>query len=232
MSDQLAESTSESEWRPGPFYKEKKEALLDAGVTPKQYRHWREHGLFTPEKGKGSRYLTERDIQHLRFLRRLIVDFGLPITVVDQLLDRWNETDRDWGSSTGYRFLDLDRGELLSRYGVVDRALNDLKAEFSSGTHIDQWREWLMTLATVLFAQLAWDHRRNAAVYEAARDEVLVRLKDMDFVARVERTTYDTGYPAYRLSPSLPSDPGPHDVDWAELYEENERRLAGWEEVF
>ena len=64
------------------------DVCAELGITKRQLYYWQDNGLFRPDRhGK----YTQRDIQRVAHVRTLVVDMGLPLGFVAQLLKKPEE---------------------------------------------------------------------------------------------------------------------------------------------
>ncbi len=211
-----------------PFYKDRDDALEDAGITPKQLRTWREAGLFTAELGPNTRKFTEKDIRTLRFLKRLIVGLGLPIQTVQQLTRQ--DLPSPYTIPLAFTYLNVKTGRLVR----PRTALQEMMELYAATQNLALLEEWLLTVALRCFEEIGRTHR-SPKVYEAKRDELLERVRRMDLVARAQNPEddYDVDEEGNvvavppRFVPGVPGDPDPTFSLLQQLAEERSRRTAG-----
>lgn len=207
-----------------PFYKQKKDALGEIGITARQESHWRQSGLYEPEIGQAR--FTERDIRFLDFLRRLIVPvdrhgrfgLGLSVETVRRLLDsrpQWERYNADGtvsrttnpvplpmiaNSKNRYhtRFIDVFTGKLASWTDVFRHMVS---------IHLAQSRnveDWIATLTFIRFKELRRQYMSDPTLYQAHRDRLLSQIHQMDLAARAFTDEEDS---SFGFSPALPGDP-------------------------
>jgi DNA-binding transcriptional MerR regulator len=213
--------------RPKPFYKDRDDTLEDAGITPKQLRTWREVGLFTAELGLNTRKFTKTDIANLKLLKRLIVDLGLPIQTVQQLVEG---LPSPYTVPLGFTYLNVKTGKLVQ----PPTALREMMSLYASTKSLDKLEDWLLTLALRYFEQTKRAYP-SSKVYEAKREELLDRLRRMDLAARAldpddAWEEDEDGNPvgiAPQFIPSVGEDPTPAPDLLLGLVRERDRRLAG-----
>jgi DNA-binding transcriptional MerR regulator len=202
-----------------PFYKLRKEALEDAGISSRQESHWRSAGLFEPH-AKG-RY-TEQDIRRLFWLKRLLDEsdpeapgLGLPVATVRALIHPIpkrrhlvyisdDPADHDPADQLlGYRFIDTLTRKLLRTRDVLPWFVA------SAGKH--RLEEWLFKFVLWKFEQLTFESS-DPEIYAAQRKRLFERFKQMDLVARAARAN---SFAPGELSPALPDDPklSPEEVE-------------------
>ena len=235
-----------------PFYKQKKDALEDVGITARQESHWRRSGLYEPEIGEGR--FTEIDIKILNFLRYLITSedrkgrkgLGLSVETVKQLLDKrpthtvhnadgetcevpvpiaWlaDPLNQDYHA----RHIDYVARELVTFEQVFYQFLSRV------------WARDLFTVDAILMLTFAHLERLNSLepkVYEAHRESLFDRIREMDLIvrARADEEAQFFGYvPALRDDPSpqrviVKKDDGSVSHSYDEIYR-LQRQREWWE---
>ena len=64
------------------FYLDTDDTCEEVGITRRQLGYWENAGVFCPEvRGK----YTDRDLRMLRVIRQLVVEYGVPITLMREL---------------------------------------------------------------------------------------------------------------------------------------------------
>ncbi len=178
------DSNGKSGRKSKPFYRNADDTLEDVGITLRQLRYWRQQGLFNPELGPKTKFFTEQDTKRLRFLKRLIVDLGLPVATVQQLISSAGaEDDDEYGwlspSMEVRTFIDTER----LRFVFPPDAMAQLVADAMVGAK--PWRvEGLLEPALLLALKSAWMRSPNPAVYEAHIRSLHDRVEHIDLVSR------------------------------------------------
>jgi len=163
-----------------------KDTLDDVGITQRQLGYWQKQGLFTPELGETTKFYTEGDTKQLGFLKRLIVDLGLPVATVQRLVSSAQadiEADTDgWLGSVDMRtFIDIANTRLVE---PAD-AMHELVADAMVGAK--SWRVERLLQPTMLLAlRSAWMRSPNLDVYEAHIKSLHDRLERIDLLSRFQ----------------------------------------------
>jgi DNA-binding transcriptional MerR regulator len=182
------------------------------GITRRQLKHWEDKGLLEPELGR-NRY-TDKDLEQLRLIKRLVVDEGFPVDIVRRLFEKqlWDgEFDEEayargrTGNLTNY-VLDIDSGTLLQR----DEMFKRLWHEFLATAEERDLEAHLTQLALVYFRHVRL-HARTSAGYAGHLEEILGRIQELSRVARLEPVYADDEQGSgpvigIRLHPLLPSE--------------------------
>src|SRR5687768_11175339 len=123
----------ENESTKKPFYRNTEDTLEDVGITRRQMGHWRKAGIFDPELGPTTNFFTEGDTEHLRFLKRLIVDLNLPVGTVKELIasTEGKRKGRKAATPRYSTFIDIENMRLMQ---PVD-ATNQMIAGTFASTH-------------------------------------------------------------------------------------------------
>jgi DNA-binding transcriptional MerR regulator len=193
----------ESNTRKKPFYRNTEDTLEDVGITRRQLDHWRKAGLFDPERGPGTKYFTEADTEHLRFLKRLIVDLKLPVGTVKELIASTEGKRKGRKSATPRysTFIDIENMKLMQ---PVDAA-NQMIADVVDGGHPAAIEKWFPVLALQIFRNLARTSK-SSVVYEAHMKELLDQLARIDLMARMDYDELDpedgSPNPTFRFWPA------------------------------
>ncbi|MDQ3549278.1 MAG: helix-turn-helix domain-containing protein [Chloroflexota bacterium] len=195
-------------------YFSRQDALELAGVTSRQESYWRKQGLFQQDDLR--RYF-ETDVEQLKMLKRLIVDLGMPIDTVKQLLGGRPYPDAvvRWNRLNGYRYIDTEKMAFVKSDATLAAVLADLVSQISDVTAeraeaeraealVDEWLHRLMLLR---FLQFRRDDQ-TPEVYRARRERLITSLQHMDLVARADFDIETApGEELVGMSPPLPDDP-------------------------
>ena len=163
------------------------QARAALGITPKQQRNWQSAGLFIPEFGKGAKRFTQRDVEHLRFLKRLILEFGIAIPTVKSLYDSYHWKFPDNPRRTFF-FLDLRQPRLLDLDDAMGAIMEQISVLPSIDKQIDFINESVATLSVALFTYLARKNRGSGS-YKVSRDEIIEKIREMDYVSRISNNS-------------------------------------------
>lgn len=216
-----------SEVKERKLYLDVHDATEHLGITRRQLKHWEDKGLLEPELGR-NRY-TEKDLEQLRLIRRLVVDEGFPVDIVRRLFEkqlwdgRFDEETYARGRSgdlTNY-VLDIDSGTLLQRDEMFKRLWHEFLA--TAGEH--DLEAYLAQVALVFFRHLR-RHSRTPAGYVGHTEEILGRIQELSRVARLESVYADDEQGpgpciGIRLDPLLPNEVN-QDEDLDALFDKNE----------
>jgi len=197
-----------------------RDALEELELTPRQLRSWTDAGLFKRQLESPRGVLTRRDIDRLKVLRTLIVDYKMELQVVgDILADADIKVDEDLAKRS--LLLDLKTGWIDPTQRAQSADLSELAKEISD---TDLERE-LDVLIIRLFQKYQQDARGRPNVYQAARDAFVDRIAVLDLLSRAyfwnDGPDADAG-----MSHPLPSDPELSGQDCIALNAEREFVLA------
>jgi DNA-binding transcriptional MerR regulator len=205
-----------------PYYKNTADTLAEVGISLRQLSYWRKEGLVHLELGDGKRY-TEGDIEQLKFLKLLIVDYGFPIEFIRRLQQNEIEDEYarhfqrrpDWPYAfPHFRFLNLKTAQLIT----PQRLIAAMWSEMASMDPDNDLIERLLLLVHIVLSRYARQFDlhdpRNAGIYAAKRDALMRRIRDVDYVARV-RPYSETkeGQAKLRAYNSPTAKPEPWDLD-------------------
>jgi DNA-binding transcriptional MerR regulator len=208
------------------LYLDASDATEHLGITRRQLRHWEEKGLLEPELGR-NRY-TEKDIERLRLIKRLVVEEGFPVEIVRRLFEKqlWNgefdEVTYDRGRSGDLTnsVLDIDSGTLLQR----EEMFKLLRHEFLASADERDLEDFLAQLVLVYFRHVR--QSRTPAGYRGQVEDLLDRVQELSRVARLENVYSDDekfrdAVIGIRLEPLLPGETA-ESKDLNALFDRNE----------
>lgn len=202
-----------------PFYRNAEDTIADVGISQRQLGYWRKQGLFKPELGSKTKYFTEADTDHLRFLKDLIVGLGLPISTVQELIATasyfYDENSIFSMPPTSQTFIDVRRAELV----YPPDALNKLIAEDLGAAQAWKLRGLLKTILVLVLRREA---SANRDVYEAHLKTIHDLVEHADLLARIRQNDDESLYfwPKRHEDPELTEDIG------TQLHDEQNSVLA------
>jgi DNA-binding transcriptional MerR regulator len=179
------------------LYLDIKDTLAEVGITRRQLGHWEDKGLVKPELGVESKRYTERDLDRLKVLKRLIVDQRLPLDFVAQLAER-SDTSFFGPELGATQYLDIQANEMKSKEELGDELWQEFLLAADESDLEDRLHDLWLIIGRVMKAR----YRTNAS-YKNRRDELRRSSSEMEFIARIEWETERDGDTAPSLSPHL-----------------------------
>jgi DNA-binding transcriptional MerR regulator len=204
----------------------KRDLLAAVGISARQWRAWQRAGLFTPERGPRTRKFTAGDRARLQLLKQLGVGLGLPLERIAPLLRDVPAFDTPPREGP---YLNVQTASLV---GPLEAGQVLLRLVAGSASP-ERLADWMQTLALHYFTLLQQLYP-TPTTYEAKRDDLLARLRQMDLVARAQEpppavaadTDATTGRRRPPFRPSLRDDPAPDAAQLQELVTQRQHRLT------
>jgi DNA-binding transcriptional MerR regulator len=162
-----------------PYYRSIDDTLEDVDITRRQLSYWRKQGLFNPELGQNAKSFTRGDTDQLKFLKRLIVDLGLPVTTVKKLVDSVDEEDFWSNAARDMTYIDINNASLI----LPEDAMTLLIANAVAAASPEMRDKWFMVIALQKLRAMA----RGSATYEvyaAQKKAFFDRIERLDLLAR------------------------------------------------
>ncbi len=162
------------------FYKTTKDAITDVGISARQLNYWRDHGLVKNEL-RDPRTFTAKDLAWLRFIKLLIVDYGLSPQAAQKLLQRVEHAGGLTEHGQARTLLDLPTSTLLSPREALRRHLTGAFWD----EPLDNLEQYLLGL-TIVWLMKVRKQTRSPEVYRARRDSFLTELQQLEVASRVQ----------------------------------------------
>jgi DNA-binding transcriptional MerR regulator len=222
------------------FTVQREEAREAVGITPKQLRIWQEEGLFIPELGKGSQRFTEADVQRLTFLRRLILELGLPVSTVKELYASFYQGSVSWPDQRAYeeqgmtalpaapenyfQFLDL-RAKKLINFSSAFLSMRDALVRDAKYPSVKEFtEEKLKILMAIRASQI---QSITPTIYLAELEALLERLREVALAARVQaEIPWEHDENSWFIHPSMPDDPDLSQDELEKLWHDHHKRIG------
>lgn len=197
----------------------REEVIKSLSITLKQLRTWQEQGLFHPELGERARGFTSRDVERLRFVKRLLDrdEIGLPINVVQRLLAAHQPFPAKPSATIDFLVLQ-GAPELINRSQALERTFNSMGLEAIQWSWPDDGEHWMDKWVALRFWLVG---EKNPSRHQREYEKLMELFKTLALGSRVKEGWDQNGDLIWGLEPRRPNDPELSQEELGGLFDES-----------